>query len=94
MMTHDGKCKPMKIGKILIMIGALNWGLIGLGGFLGKDLNVVNAILGSWPTIEWIVYILVGVSAVMALMGCKCAMCAKGMCGSCKGEGCADCKAS
>ncbi len=43
----------------LVIIGALNWGLIGLFGF-----NLVNALLGSWPMVETVVYVLVGVSAV------------------------------
>ena len=61
---------------LLLLIGGLNWGLIGLGGFLGSDLNVVNMLLGSWPTVEWIVYLLVGLSAlkmvIVMLMGKPC----------------------
>jgi len=55
------------------MIGALNWGLVGLGGFLGRDLNVVHLALGTWPAVESIVYLLVGVAAVAKLLNlCKC----------------------
>ena len=43
----------------LVIIGAVNWGLVGLFQF-----NLVNAILGSVPQLERLVYILVGVSAV------------------------------
>jgi len=53
-----------KIGFLLLLIGGLNWGLVGLGGFLGSDLNVVSMLLGAWPQVEWVVYILVGVSAL------------------------------
>lgn len=42
----------------LLIIGGLNWGLSALGW------NVVNLLLGSWPAIEQIVYILVGLSAI------------------------------
>lgn len=49
---------------ILLAIGGLNWGLIGLGGFAGGDWNVVHMVLGSWPMVEWLVYVLVGASAV------------------------------
>ena len=49
---------------ILVMVGALNWGLVGLGGFMGGNWNLVNLIFGSWPMLEWLVYILVGASAV------------------------------
>ncbi|MBN2307009.1 DUF378 domain-containing protein [Candidatus Peregrinibacteria bacterium] len=49
----------------LAVIGAINWGLVGLGGFLGNDLNLVTLLLGSWPAIENIVYLLVGISGLM-----------------------------
>jgi uncharacterized membrane protein YuzA (DUF378 family) len=70
-----GGCVGYKIGKILLIIGGLNWGLVGLGMLLGKDLNVVNMILGSWPTVEGVVYVLVGLSAVMKIFGCCCHKC-------------------
>lgn len=54
---------------ILVSIGALNWGLIGLGYFFGGDWNVVGLLLGSWPAVLNIVYILVGVSAIMTWVG-------------------------
>jgi uncharacterized membrane protein YuzA (DUF378 family) len=53
---------------ILVIIGALNWGLVGIGGFVGGNWNVVNLILGSWPAVEWIVYVLVGLAAVYELV--------------------------
>ena len=57
----------------LVIIGAVNWGLVGLGGFLHMELNVVHIVIGSLPQFEWIVYILVGVSAVWKLFCCcKC----------------------
>jgi uncharacterized protein len=56
------------IAFILLVIGGLNWGLVGLGGFAGADWNVVNMILGSWPQVEWIVYVLVGISALWLLV--------------------------
>lgn len=66
-------CTVCKVGCVLVMIGALNWGLIGLGGFLGRDLNVVHMVLGSWPAVESIVYLLVGVAAAVKLLSlCKC----------------------
>jgi hypothetical protein len=59
------------VGAVLLIIGALNWGLVGLGGFTGANWNVVNMVLGSWPQVEWIVYILVGLAGVMALVNWK-----------------------
>ncbi len=53
---------------LLAMVGALNWGLVGIGGFMGSNLNLVNLILGGMPMIEWIVYVLVGLSAVYLVL--------------------------
>ena len=65
---------------VLVIIGALNWGLVGLGGFAGGDWNVVSMVLGSWPAVEWIVYVLVGLSAVYLVFTHKrdCRMCNAG----------------
>ena len=52
----------------LMVIGGLNWGLVGLGGFFGGNWNVVHMLLGAWPQVEWIVYILVGLATLMILM--------------------------
>ena len=59
------------IGAILLIVGALNWGLIGLGGFMSANWNVVNMLLGAWPQVEWLVYILVGLAGVMAHVNWK-----------------------
>lgn len=48
---------------ILTVVGALNWGLVGLGYFMGGDWNLVHMILGSVASLENLVYVLVGVSA-------------------------------
>jgi len=58
----------------LVIVGALNWGLVGLLNF-----NLVNMLLGSWPVVEKVVYILVGVSAVYTLVTHKedCKICSK-----------------
>jgi uncharacterized membrane protein YuzA (DUF378 family) len=53
---------------ILLVVGGLNWGLVGLGDFAGANWNLVNLLLGSWPSIEWTVYVLVGISAVWLLI--------------------------
>ena len=58
---------------LLVAIGAINWGLTALG------FNVVNMLLGAWPTVETVVYLLVGVSGVYILLTHKndCKVCAK-----------------
>ena len=45
---------------VLVVVGALNWGLVGL-----LDFNLVTTVFGSMPGLEKIVYILVGASAVL-----------------------------
>jgi uncharacterized membrane protein YuzA (DUF378 family) len=57
-----------KIAWILVMIGGLNWLLVGIGEFAGSNWNVVNLLLGSWPQIEWLVYVLVGLSAIYEIV--------------------------
>lgn len=55
------------LAMVLVIVGALNWGLVGLFSF-----NLVNAILGGIPTLEAIVYILVGLAgAWMIYTGVK-----------------------
>ena len=66
---------------VLVAIGAINWGLVGLGMLLGHNWNVVNLLLGGLPTVEAVVYLLVGLSAIKFFC-CKCAGC-KGMCSTC-----------
>lgn len=62
-MMSKGRCNwAMCLAMTLVLVGALNWGLVGIGGFAGADWNVVHMLLGSWPQVEWVVYILVGVS--------------------------------
>lgn len=47
------------IAFILLVIGGLNWGLVGI-----FHLNLVEKILGSIPVLQNTVYILVGLSAI------------------------------
>ena len=65
------------IAWILVIVGGLNWLLVGLGGFLGGNWNLVNLILGSVPALESLVYVLVGLSAVYEVVTHKanCKMC-------------------
>ncbi len=59
---------------LLVIVGALNWGLVGL-----LNLNLVTVLVGSIPTAEKLVYILVGLSAVYLLVTHKsdCKTCIK-----------------
>ena len=50
------------VGTLLVIVGALNWGLLGL-----LNLNVVEMLLGGWPAVVRVVYILVGVAGLWLL---------------------------
>ncbi|MCX6786946.1 MAG: DUF378 domain-containing protein [Candidatus Kaiserbacteria bacterium] len=61
-----------KIAFVLVVIGGLNWGLVAIGTYMGSNWNIVNLIIGSWPSIETLVYLLVGISALLLIFGKKC----------------------
>ena len=82
-------CSTSMVVKVLLIIGGLNWGLMGLGMLMGNDANawnVVHMIFNSVPTLEGIIYLLVGVAAVMKIFGCKCKKCMSCKDGSCDTE--------
>ncbi len=49
-----------KIALILVIIGGLNWGLVGIS----PNYNLVEMLLGSIPVLAQLVYLFVGASAV------------------------------
>lgn len=51
------------LSKLLTIVGALNWGLVGLLGF-----NLVTAIFGKKSIASRLVYILVGIAGVYQIM--------------------------
>jgi len=58
------------IASILVVIGAINWGLVGIGSFNGVSYkwDLVNLLFGSIPYLPAIVYILVGLSGIWLLV--------------------------
>ncbi|HET9641616.1 MAG TPA: DUF378 domain-containing protein [Candidatus Paceibacterota bacterium] len=57
---------------ILVVVGAINWGLVGLGMlFGGSDWNVVKLIFGTWQPVEAIIYVLVGIAGIMHIKSCR-----------------------
>ncbi len=62
------------ISKVLVVIGGLNWGLVGLGMLFGKmdSWNVIHMLLGSISMLEGLVYLLVGIATICLILGCKC----------------------
>ena len=51
-----------KTALTLVIIGALNWLLVGLIKW-----NLVTALFGGWPLLERIVYILVGLAGLYSI---------------------------
>ncbi len=67
--------------KVLLLVGGINWGLVGLAmlfGGAGANWNVVNLLLGNWPAVEGIIYLLVGIAAAYKIVTW----------GNCHGGGC------
>lgn len=63
-------CLVHKIALVLVLVGALNWGLVGIFNF-----NLVSSIFGAWPMVVRVVYILVGLSALAMLGTNMCKQC-------------------
>ena len=59
---------------VLLIVGGLNWGLSA-----AFQLNVVDMLLGAGSMVSRVVYILVGLAAVLELFSHR------GMCKACKG---------
>jgi uncharacterized membrane protein YuzA (DUF378 family) len=71
-MVKCGKCPICKLIGFLLILGAVNWGLVG-----AFNLNIVQSVLGGTPIAEKIVYILIGLSGLagvaMCFKTCPCA---------------------
>lgn len=50
------------IALVLVIVGAVNWGLVGVA-----DWNLVNLIFGSIGWLESLVYILVGIAGLWTI---------------------------
>ena len=64
-MTGGGKCVVCKLVGLLVIIGALNWGLIALNGT-----DLVAQLLGAGSTGARVVYGLVGIAGVLSIVSC------------------------
>lgn len=79
-----------KVAWVLVIVGAVNWGLIGLGGlFFNGEINLVSMLLG-YGVVAKIVYLLVGISGAYLLIGhcgySYCKDCINGKCDTHKGQ--------
>ena len=45
---------------VLVIVGGLNWGLVAVS----PSWNLVEMLVGAWPVVAQLVYLLVGVAAV------------------------------
>lgn len=74
-------CFVCKIAMVLLIVGGINWGLVG-----AFQLDLVAKFLGPMSTASRVVYILVGVAGLMKLLTCfkECPKCC-----SKTGESCA-----
>lgn len=62
-MEHNHKSKIRILSKLLVIIGALNWGLVGL-----LNLDLVALLFGKKSPASKLVYTLVGLSGAYLLM--------------------------
>ncbi|MGB9928138.1 MAG: DUF378 domain-containing protein [Methanosarcina sp.] len=54
------------VSKVLVLIGALNWGFVGL-----LDFNLVSTLFGKKSIISKLVYTLVGLAGVYLILTAK-----------------------
>ncbi len=65
-----------KISGVLVIIGALNWGVVGL-----FQIDLVSKLLGDMTMASRLVFVLVGISALVLLVGrCGCKNCGGSNC--------------
>ncbi|MBA2840838.1 hypothetical protein HNP87_001370 [Methanococcus maripaludis] len=57
--THSRKDALDWVSIVLVIIGGLNWGLVG-----AFNIDLIQVIFGSFPSVARILYILVGLSAI------------------------------
>ena len=57
------------IALVIVFVGALNWGLIGLAHFLtdAANWNLVNQLFGGSATVEFGIYLVVGLAALWTI---------------------------
>jgi uncharacterized membrane protein YuzA (DUF378 family) len=57
------------IALALVIVGALNWGLVGIAYFVDDtaNWNLVNLIFDSVPEVEFAIYVLVGLASLWAI---------------------------
>ena len=52
------------LARLLLIIGGLNYALMGLGGFIHKDLNFLVLLNAFYPNLPYIIYSIIGAAAI------------------------------
>jgi uncharacterized membrane protein YuzA (DUF378 family) len=50
---------------IVVCLGAIQWGMVGIGGFVGKNFNVITVLTRGNSAIEYGVYTFVGLAGLL-----------------------------
>ena len=64
-MQNCKNCIICKVSGLLVLAGAINWGLVGV-----LQMDLVSRILGPMTMASRVVYTLVGVAGVLKLLSC------------------------
>ncbi len=55
------------LAKIFLIIGGINWGLIGIGLFLKRDFNFLALLSSFYPDLPAILYCVIGAFAIFLI---------------------------
>lgn len=64
-MQSGNCCAVCKLVGLLVIIGAINWGIIGAVGT-----NYIDQLTASTPIVARVIYILVGIAGLLKLVMC------------------------
>lgn len=65
-----GRCVVGWIAWVLVIVGGLSWGLVG-----ALDFSLVDYIFGEGSIVSALIYVLIGISAIVSIFGCQCTKC-------------------
>lgn len=66
-MQTDGRIRTSHLdwGSLaLVIVGAINWGLVGVGQLFDANWNLVTVLVGSIPTLEALISLAVGLAGL------------------------------
>ncbi len=76
-MKKEAMCGGHMCSGLLLVIGGINWGLVGVAMLVNEtaNWNVINLVFGGVPTLEAIIYIVIGLAGLMMLVKSQCKGC-------------------